>query len=160
MLRSIEIDFDVNKSIEMERRGFEETPNDVLRRLLSLGPAPASQPINSSAAHEAHYGGWEGEGVVLPNGTIARMIYNKRSYEAQIKDRLWWVNGRFFASPSDAASTVGVTKKGEITSLNGWLYWQVKRPGDADWIRIEELRRRARPTSTITTNKTAEELGV
>ena len=34
--RSIDIDFDVHKKIELERRSFMESPNDVLRRLLAL----------------------------------------------------------------------------------------------------------------------------
>ena len=33
---SIEIDLDVRKRIEAERQEFEETPNDVLRRLLKI----------------------------------------------------------------------------------------------------------------------------
>ena len=161
MLRSIDIDFDVNKLIEIERRGFEETPNDVLRRLLGLGPTTTKAPANTLAAvAELEGGGWEDEGVFLPNGTIAHMVYNKRSYDGEIKNRLWWVNGQFFTSPSDAASAVGVTKKGEMTSLNGWLYWQVKRPGDTNWIGIGELRKRARAASPITTNKTAAGLGL
>lgn len=44
--RSIEIDLAVHKCLEAERRGFDETPNDVLRRLLKL-EANAKRPNGS-----------------------------------------------------------------------------------------------------------------
>lgn len=48
-MRTIEVDFDIHQLIELERRNFEETPNDVLRRLLGLsGPNTAEQPSSSS----------------------------------------------------------------------------------------------------------------
>ena len=34
--RSVEIDLDVHKRIELAREGFSETPNAVLRRLLGV----------------------------------------------------------------------------------------------------------------------------
>jgi hypothetical protein len=44
-LQTIEIDFDVHKRIELERTSFTETPNAVLRRLLSIdGCQPATEP--------------------------------------------------------------------------------------------------------------------
>jgi hypothetical protein len=36
MKKSIEIDLDVHRAIEMERRTFEESQNDILRRILGL----------------------------------------------------------------------------------------------------------------------------
>ncbi|MGH6978251.1 MAG: hypothetical protein ACRED4_03000, partial [Brevundimonas sp.] len=35
---TIEIDFDVHKTIETNRTSFAETPNDVLKRLLAIAP--------------------------------------------------------------------------------------------------------------------------
>ena len=35
-MRTIKIDFDIHQLVELERRSFEETPNDALRRLLRL----------------------------------------------------------------------------------------------------------------------------
>ena len=35
-MRTIKIDFDIHKRIEMERRGFDDPPNAALRRLLGL----------------------------------------------------------------------------------------------------------------------------
>jgi hypothetical protein len=51
------------------------------------------------------------------------------------------VDGRAFDSPSGAASSLAITKSGKTTSLNGWLYWKVRRIGkDADWVPLKELQ--------------------
>ena len=58
--RKIDIDFDVHKCIESARRSFEETPNDVLRRLLN------SERRNRHQRHLAphhHCGGEVGAGM-------------------------------------------------------------------------------------------------
>ena len=60
-LRSIEIDLDVHKCLEAERQGFDEAPNDVLRRLLKLKPS-AKRP-NGGGESVAVAGGrsWSGK---------------------------------------------------------------------------------------------------
>ena len=136
-LRSIEIDFDVHKMIELERMSFSETPNEVLRRLLKMdGPSPA---IVSSTPEGRP---WTGKGVTLPHGTKLRMEYTGRQYTGQISDSEWVVEGQRFKTPSAAASGVAVTRNGNHTQLDGWRYWYVKRPDDADWIAILRLRPR------------------
>ena len=132
--RTINIDFDVHKKIETERRNFTETPNEVLRRLLKIaGPAPTANGRQ-----------WSGEGVALPHGTELRMEYNGAVYHGRIDDGGWLVEGKRFNSPSGAAG-VAKTRAGNTTKLDGWLYWQARRPGDHDWASIKELRRKARP---------------
>ena len=134
-LRTIEIDFDVHKKIEAERKSFSESPNDVLRRLLKLGGAAESYAINEARRS------WSGKGVTLPHGSEVRMEYNGRRYEGAITDGEWLVEGQRFKSPSAAAGGVAVTKDGKHTRLDGWNYWSVKRPGDGDWVAIRALRR-------------------
>lgn len=134
-LRTIEIDFDVHKKIEAERTSFSESPNDVLRRLLRLGNATATEAAKGRGRS------WSGKGVTLPDGTELRMEYNGRRYAGTISDGEWLVEGKRFKSPSAAAGGVAVTKDGTHTRLDGWNYWSVKRPGDGDWIAIRTLRR-------------------
>jgi hypothetical protein len=134
-MRTIEIDFEVHKRIEMARMSFAETPNAVLRRLLHInGEAPAV-PIPSSSGRP-----WAGKGVTLPHSTELRMEYNGHVYTGRIDNGRWLVEGKEFKSPSAAASGVALTKDGRHTSLDGWIYWQVKRPGDTNWIAIGQLR--------------------
>jgi hypothetical protein len=135
-MQTIEIDFDVHKRIEMERRGFDEPPNAALRRLLGL---------NGTAAPPAPPGGrpWRGKRrglldyVILEHGTALRMSYNGRQHTGQIVDGEWLVEERRYKSPSAAACGVARTKEGRRTSLDGWRYWEFRRPGKTNWQRLE-----------------------
>ncbi len=139
--RAIEVDFDVHRCIENERRGFDESPNDALRQLLRLGEpkfAPAMAPPSSPPSRAS----WSDRGITLPHGTPVRMRYNRRTYEGQIVDGSWVIEEQRFDSPSGAASGVAVTKKGKKTRLDGWIYWQVKLPGEDGWKLLDSLRPR------------------
>lgn len=140
VLRSIDIDFDIHKLIEAERSSFEETPNDVLRRLLNLQTS-ATQPPRLVQAGKS----WHGYGVTLPHSTKLRMSYNGNDYSGQIDDGQWIVEGKRFSSPSGAASGVARTKKGTLTRLDGWQYWEVQMPESAQWMRLWEIWEAANP---------------
>ena len=137
-MRTIEVDFDVHKLIEMERRGFDDPPNAALRRLLGLADPQASQTLA-----RPDNDGWRGEGVHLPTGTQLRMIYSGHTYVASIDGARWVSDGETFNSPSGAASGLSRTKSGKRTRLDGWNYWEAKQPGADDWIKLSVLRRRA-----------------
>ncbi len=136
--RTIEIDVDVHRRIEDARTDFDETPNDILRRLLGLG----TEPETRSKARNGQRRSWHGKGVTLPHGTHFRMEYSGRMYEGTIDDGLWAIDGESFTSPSGAASGAARTAAGTPTRLNGWIYWTVKRPGDETWIPLNSLRER------------------
>ena len=140
-MRAIEIDFDIHKAIEAERRGFDEPPNDALRRLLKL-PDKASAPVTAAKVASQSQRPWKGEGVVLEHGTKLRMIYGRprRTYTGAVVDGDWVVEGRKFDTPSGAASGVAITARGEKTRLNGWELWAVQRPGEPTWTLIDKLR--------------------
>jgi hypothetical protein len=142
-MRTIEIDFDVHQAIELERQSFEDTPNAALRRLLKLRPvekAPAAEKATTAAPPTSEGRAWAGKGVILPHGTELRMDYNGRVHSGRIEDAEWVVEGHKFGSPSAAAGGVAVTKAGKKTSLDGWIYWQVKRPGDTRWSPLANLK--------------------
>jgi negative regulator of replication initiation len=151
--RQIEIDFDIHKLIELERRGFDEAPNAVLRRLLKLPEkgeieAPTAAPAK---VHASAYTGGTGrpfieDGVSIPHGSLARMEYLRGSqvYEGQFLDGKLVVNGVAYPSLSNAADALAITKKGEKTSLNGWRYWEVRRPGETAWVKLWDLREAVR----------------
>lgn len=68
------------------------------------------------------------------------MRYNRHTYEGKIVDGSWVIGDRSFDSPSGAASGVAVTKKGKHPRLDGWIYWQVKLPGEDSWKSLDSLR--------------------
>jgi len=140
-MRSTEIDFDVHKRIELERRNFDETDNAVLRRLLAID---ASSPDTIAPAMESAGRAWSGKGVTLPHGTLLRMEYNRREHVGHIENGEWLVEGGLFKSPSAAAGGAARTRSGKAPSLDGWVYWQVKRPGDLKWVLLNSLREASR----------------
>jgi hypothetical protein len=153
-LTTIEIDFDVYKLIEAERRSFDEPRLVALRRLLKLPEKPGNGLINGDIpARRA----WSGEDVTLVHGTRLRMSYNGRQYQGEIVDGRWVAEGKTFDSPSGAASGVAITKSGKTTRLDGWGYWEVQVPGDTGWTPLKTLRPRRIVGST---DLSAEELGL
>ena len=144
--RTIDIDFDVHKRIEMARQSFAETPNDVLRRLLGIDNADGADTAGAGALPAAIGNGeraWVGKGVSLPHGTMVRMDYNGRRHEGQIDDGEWLVEGQRFASPSAAASGTARTRAGKRPTLDGWIYWEALIPGEREWTGLKDLRRRS-----------------
>ena len=144
-LRTIQIDFDVHKKIESERQSFSEQPNDVLRRLLGLAPPQHSSETaaqqNPPSSNRKPMPWLDDESnVVLPHGTKLRMTYNKRQHLGVISNGKWLVEGKEFDSPSGAAGGVALTKKGQKTKLDGWIYWEVKLPNKEEWKPISSLR--------------------
>lgn len=140
-LKAIEVDFDIHKMIEAERRGFGEPPFMALRRLLKL---PDLSPPAHSTPEMKTGRAWTGDGATLSHGTKLRMDYNQRRYEGFILDGEWVIDGQKFSSPSGAASGVAITKSGDKTKLDGWGYWEVMQPGDTSWTALKNLRRAKR----------------
>lgn len=69
------------------------------------------------------------------------MEYRGQIVRGVIDDGVWLVEGKQrTTSPSDAAGSAVVTKNGERPSLNGWIYWEVKRPADAHWRALKSLK--------------------
>lgn len=141
--RAIEIDFDVHKRIEAERGSFAESANDVLRRLLGIGCSAAlvEDPVSEAPPQTDGFGrAWNGKGVTLPGGTQLRMDYRGQVVIGVVRDGKWLIEGQEFSSPSGAAGEMCRTKSGKKTSLDGWRYWEAKRPGDDSWTAISTMR--------------------
>lgn len=154
--QSVDIDFDVHKRIELARESFSETPNAVLRRLLGLDASRAGQQGISPAAMRA----WSGKGVLLPHGTRLRMDYNGRTHEGEIADGSWLVEGARYSSPSAAAGGVGRTKDGKRTNLDGWIYWWVLPPGEENWVKLSDIRRKEPSAASSKGNHEEKEIKV
>jgi len=134
--RSVDIDFEVHKRIELARENFAETPNAVLRRLLGIDAARPVQSVIGVGVMRA----WSGKGVLLHHGTRVRMDYNGRTHEGEIFDGSWLVEGERYSSPSAAAGRTARTKGGKRTNLDGWIYWWALMPGEETWVKLSEMR--------------------
>ncbi len=146
-MEKIEIDWEIHQMIEAERKGFGEPQYVALRRLLGLGARPATPPPETTRTVQALGEGvpWTKDGVTVPHGTPARMEYGRASwsqvYNGQFLNGRLVVNGRSFETLSAAAKALAVTKDGKKASLDGWLYWKVKLPGDMEWRSLGDMRR-------------------
>lgn len=148
-MRSVSVDLEIHKKIEMERQSFEEDDNTVLRRLLKMPVNEAgvvqTEPDarQSSVAKTSGTRPWRGDhGVVLPHGTKVYMTYGRgtQEYHGLIADGWWSINGQRYKTPSGAAS--GCAKKADGTRpvLGGYKYWYVQMPGSKDWILLDTFR--------------------
>ena len=127
--RQIDIDFDVHKLIEQQRRSFEESPNDVLRRLLGVGPV---RIVEGEIDRKKQ--GLNARGVFLPAGMKLRKTLKGKTHYAEIVDEGIKYGSKSFASPSAAACEAAVN------TVNGWKFWHYERaPGD--WVRLTNLKK-------------------
>ena len=137
-MQSIEIDFEVFKALTALRRSESHTYNQVIRDLLDLGtshPAAFSGLEGMGEAIEkTMLGGFESRGLFLPNGTQLRATHKGKGYSASIRGGQWVAeNGQKFTSPSAAASAI------TQNNVNGWRFWQAKRPSDSEWRNLDAL---------------------
>lgn len=138
-MRTIDIDYDIHRLIQLERRSFDEPEYVALRRLLKLG-AP-TEDARTETEH-SRMRGWSKGGISLPHGTELRMEYNGVLHLGRIADGAWEVEGHRESSASGAASAVARTKDGDRVNINGKAYWHVRRPGDSDWVPYADLKRK------------------
>ena len=140
-LQNIEVDWDIYKMVETERRSFDEPHYVALRRLLKLPILKVSPQPETETGRP-----WVEDGVEVPHGSLARMEYLRGSqvYEGRFLNGKLVVNGKSYEALSAAASTLAQTKHGSKPSLNGWLYWKVKFPGETTWRSLEEMRQAKR----------------
>ena len=131
-MKSIEIDFDVEKALFLRRASEEITYNDVLRELLGLGPKKTS---NTATAAASGQGDWVSKGVHFPTGTEFRASYRGQTYYGKVESGGLVVDNKRFHSPSAAA--VAITGH----PVNGWTFWECRMPGKSSWQMIKSLRK-------------------
>ena len=145
-MRHIEIDFEVFKALTARRRDESHTYNEVIRELLDIDsgsavhkPAPLRENGMITIAEFANAGraatsGFATRGLFLPNGTLFRATHKGSSYGARIVDGKWLnEEGTEHGSPSAAASAI------TGNNVNGWRFWQAKRPSDTEWRTLDGL---------------------
>lgn len=126
----IDIDFEVFKALTALRKRESHTYNDVLRDLLKLGASPNQTVGQSSPAK----GLLLRNGLFLPDGTRLRVTYKGIEYLAEVKNGRWIDQaGTEHASPSSAAHHI------THTNVNGWRFWEAKRPSDTEWRKLDAL---------------------
>ena len=128
---TIEIDLETHKMIEAERKSFSESSAEILRRLLDLEPRVTPEiKLSSNRGLDL------GDDVFLPEGTLLKKRFKGNLYEISVKHGKIWFNGKGYTSASGAAVAVAGN------SVNGWIFWEVKRPDDIGYGLLDDLRRK------------------
>lgn len=128
-MATIDVDFEVYKALTIRRETEEMTYNDVLRQLLKLGGEQAA-PVAPTAA-----GSLIVKGAEFPEGTQFRATYKGQTYTGAIKGGVWIdEKGKVQNSPSEAAYNI------TDNHVNGWRFWECRRPSDTSWRSIDSLR--------------------
>jgi hypothetical protein len=130
----INVSIEVYKLIEQNRHSFEDTHDDILKRLLKIPVSRERAPIQGELNL--------GCGVSVPFGTLFRKEYKRKEYIAEAKEGGIWVNGRIYPTLNQATNAVSNSNQ------NAWLFWEVKRPQDSKWIPIDDLRVKITSLST------------
>lgn len=130
----IDIDFDVYKQLTMKREAESDSYNDVLRRMLNL-EAKKTAPLNGTTLSPRSGSAWVSKGVTFPDGTEFRATYKGRVCGAKI------IQGRFIDENEKTATSLSQAAR-FITnnSVDGWIFWEVKRPSDLEWRKAGDLR--------------------
>ncbi|MEE4213252.1 MAG: hypothetical protein V2I43_28745 [Parvularcula sp.] len=130
MMAAVEIDFEVYKELTARRDTEDTTYNDVIRDLLGLEPKSDALGTPNDDVE-----GLELKGVFLPNGTLLRATYKGQTYSAEIENGAWiGSDGKQRNTPSEAACAI------THNNVNGWRFWNAKRPNDARWRILGSLR--------------------
>jgi len=129
-MERIEIDFEVFKALTNLRKTEATTYNDVLRELLKLKPVVTEAKVIAFAKP------FMSKRVTFPHGTEFRGNYKGQVHTAKVENGAIVVdnNGQRFSSLSDAAMSI------THYAVNGWVFWECRRPGDTSWRRCKDLR--------------------
>lgn len=135
--KKIEIDIEVSKWIESNRISFDETENEILRRI-SKGKANDGKfdPINIEENIIDINEGLFWKGVLLKNGLRLRRQFKGKMHIAEIKNNQIVFNTKTFHSPSAAA--IELTG----TSVNGWVFWEYYNSKNNKWELLDNLRKK------------------
>ncbi len=163
-MKNIEIDFEVYKHLTFMRENEQMTYNDVIRKLLNLPKLLETEtklPCNNGRAYESLFNniivadGWTSKGIFFPNGTIFRANHKGIEYEAEIhsgklmyrfnyylRSLIGQVDGQQQLTQDNIDDIKSLSAAASLitgNNVNGWRFWEVKRPQDSEWRKASEL---------------------
>jgi hypothetical protein len=128
-MESIKTDSDLRGEIPSQQSSKKMSHSEVTETSFRMDPI---HPKSSKTA--VGNVSWVVDGVAFPNGTEFRCKYKGYSYYAHVYNGALMINGKKFLSPSAAA--VSITRN----SIDGWLFWDCKLPGNSSWVNICALK--------------------
>lgn len=130
-MKTITIDLKVHKELEKRRDSFDESYNDILRRVFRLKPIKTAEEITSDKKLITR-------GGTLTEGLKLRAKHKGVTYQAEVIDGQILYQGTLYSSPSSAATAV------TGTPVNGWTFWEAPIGNDpseaANWVSLDRTR--------------------
>ena len=130
-MKTIAIDLGVYKELEKRRESFDESYNDILRRVFRLKPGKTAESLTSNKKLKTR-------GGILTEGLKLRAKYKGVTYQAEVVDGQILYQGALYSSPSSAATAV------TGTPVNGWTFWEAlignDSSKDTNWISLDRTR--------------------
>ena len=129
-MKSIFIDLELFRFLETNRVSFDESYNDILKRVLSINKTIKKESQKELKADNGLY--WKG--VFFKDGLKLRGFYKGLCLEAMVKNGKINYNGIEFTSPSAAA--INATNM----NMSGWNFWEYYNEKKKNWISIANLK--------------------
>lgn len=143
----IDVSDEVYRKLQLLARPFEDTPNDVISRLLNGKAIKESGIVDVSAMPSVIIGDIITKGGSVPAGTKLKARYKSRTYLAEIANgRVVW-DGKAYSSLSDAAVAVIQSTGSNRTTEDGWRFWFYLDQSDNKWKPLYGLRTAAAGTN-------------
>ncbi len=127
-MKTIEIDFEVWQRLTTQLSDEHDTYNNYLRRLLKLGVQKSGNITEQMPRY------WRSRGGSIPISTKLRAQYKGKVYEAEVTERGIKYEDTHYGSLSQAA--MAITK----VNVNGWTFWEARRPADSEWRSLSSIR--------------------
>lgn len=140
--KRIDIDIETNKLIESFREDFNESENDIIKKILKEYISSLTRTDHFTLDTTKSFGilndskGLFWKGVLLPNGLKLRKISKGVTYTAIVQNGRIICNNREYFSPSAAATNVFGT------TVNGWMFWEYFNEEQNEWCILDILRKK------------------
>jgi hypothetical protein len=144
------VDLEVYKQLTAAIESDGQTHNDVLRAILRLDSSPEESPLEyepferysvvaEALAASRFPNAFYSRGLALEDGTLLRARYKGQNYRARIVGKKW-IDEAGVERPSPSAAAHAITGN----SVNGWRFWEGKRPHDKKWQRLDVIAGQAK----------------
>jgi len=132
----ITIDIEVYKVLESNRLTFNESHNEILRRIMKVKEDKAITLINTKSKDEkVNSNNLVWKGIELKDGLQLRKYLKGNLHSAKVINGKIVYNGEDYSSPSAA----GIAAAGN--SVNGWVFWEYFNEEFKSWEMLDSLRK-------------------
>jgi len=137
-MRTIKISEDTYARLQGLAKPFEDSPEDVIIRLIAATEKTVSQaprrPARSPGVRSKTGADLVSQGGRILHGTKLRAVYKDEEYRAEVRDGQVWWNGSSYRSLSAAAVAVIQSTGSNRPTEDGWRFWKLFDEETRQWV--------------------------